>query len=182
MLPDTPELDSGEADTTLPSPQPRRRHEHVSIRHQADILVVPCHELDIHNHLSDFMKSLQGITIGLAPIYDTKCCVMRLSISSPTQVLVIAPISKDARFFGMTKQARNQARNEVKMLGLQNNPTIIKTAFRMDRLSAMLYLDHHITISHAKDLLSAGNGRRHTIEALMSVYCRVTFRSIKRQF
>ncbi|KAH9481598.1 ATP-dependent helicase upf1 [Psilocybe cubensis] len=180
MVQEASDLTSGEEYTTPPSPNLQDSanmaqflvKQKLSSEHDTEICVTSCHELDVHENLPKFMKSVQENTIGLAAAYDQKCRVLRLALSSPTEALVVTLVAKHDRWNGMRKQAKHQACIEAKTSALQcllNNPAIVKAALRMDKLAASIFLDHRMTIASAKDLLSAGDGPRHSLAALMSV-------------
>jgi regulator of nonsense transcripts 1 len=47
------------------------------------------------------------------------------------------------------------------------NPTIMKSAFEMDKIAAALNLDFGLDINNAKDLLSTVNASRDSLQAIM---------------
>ncbi|KAF7977493.1 hypothetical protein HWV62_3454 [Athelia sp. TMB] len=112
-----------------------------------------CHGQKI---LHAFINTIDDI-VGLAPVYGSRCVLTKLAMSSSTNGLIIRfPKSTEPNSGSLLLQDLVLCRS-----GIQ------KIAFRMDKLAASLFLDHHLLISRAVDLRSTSNADRDSLSAIL---------------
>ena len=124
------------------------------------------------NILGNFLSTSDDGVIGLAPVYGAKCCLTTLAFSTLSNVLVIRFSSAKPK--GKKKRKTNRTTSHLtpgrKLL--QDNiichPERQKFAFRMDRLSASIFLDLGLRISGGVNLLSSSKSTRQSLDALMN--------------
>jgi regulator of nonsense transcripts 1 len=124
--------------------------------------------------LGDFLSTAGDGVIGLAPVYGTKCSLTTLAFSTLSNVLLIRLSSAKPK--GKKKRKTNAATPHLtpgRMLLRDNilcHPERQKFAFRMDRLSASLFLDQNMRIGGGVDLLSSSSPKsaRRSLDAVMT--------------
>ncbi|KAG5646974.1 hypothetical protein DXG03_001697 [Asterophora parasitica] len=115
--------------------------------------------------LNSFLSTVLDDTVGLAPIYGSKCTLTTLSISSESKtILVRLTNSKETA-------AKKPGRLSVGRAVLQRLllSDLIKPGFQMDKLAAALFRDKGLRIKNGVDLLSIAKGSRLSPEALLFV-------------
>ncbi|KZP25209.1 P-loop containing nucleoside triphosphate hydrolase protein [Athelia psychrophila] len=117
------------------------------------------HQLTTQRHILEaFIDTVDGV-VGLAPIYGSGCVLTTLAMASSTSCLVIKFPKKPTKL--------NPGRILLQDLVLCQSD-IQKSAFRMDRLAVSLFLDRHIRITGAVDLLSTGIDDRNSLASILS--------------
>lgn len=123
------------------------------------IHVVTVHENAITQQILNCFSG--DSVIGLAPVYGAKCALVTIAISTLSHVLIV--------HFSSSKG--NRLRLTPGRILLRDNifchPECQKYAFRMDRLSASLFLDQNLRITGGVDLLSLSNNNRRSLNAVM---------------
>ncbi|KAF7970074.1 hypothetical protein HWV62_25050 [Athelia sp. TMB] len=108
--------------------------------------------------LQDFVDTIDDV-VGLAPVYGPGCVLSKLAMSSSTRGLIIQFPKKSTK--------SNPERRLIQDLVLCQSE-IQKAAFHMDKLAVSLFLDRHLRITHAIDILSAVKGDRGSLDAILS--------------
>ncbi|KAK7033222.1 regulator of nonsense transcripts 1 [Favolaschia claudopus] len=126
------------------------------------ISVTPCRlECLTRNVIDDFLVSVDGDTIGLAPGYGTHSVFSAIAFASSSQVLLVQ-LPKDK---GKAKRRGGSGRGKDLLQSLLISAST-KLAFQMDILATSLYSDLNIRICSAVDLLSISNSSRESFQAL----------------
>jgi hypothetical protein len=122
--------------------------------------------------LWNFLSTADAEVIGLAPVYGAKCVLSSLAFSTLSQVLVVRFSSAKPK--GKKKKKANKTTPHLtpgKSL-LQDNilchPDRQKYAFRMDKLSASLFLDLNLRMTRGIDLISSSGSGRKSVAAKMN--------------
>ena len=121
------------------------------------IPVIACHEQNLTLEvLSNFLKLGEAGHIGLAPVYDGKCCLSKLAMATDTQVLLVTLLPKAAT--SSRKSKKSPAR--IALESIFSHKGITFYAFKMDYVAGALYLDHGIRLQAGKHLLSVSNKKQ----------------------
>lgn len=115
----------------------------------------------------EFLATVVNNIVGLAPAYGSKCALIRLAISSPSNVLVVClsskrKMSRRSKKGGTASSGRHLLSQRI-LCGL----SLEKYAFKMDQLASALYSDLDARITSAIDLLSLSRRARDTFEAIL---------------
>lgn len=120
--------------------------------------------------LRNFLSTANDGFIGIAPVYGTKCVLTALAFSTLNDVLLVRLSSTKPK--GKKKRKNNAKGLTPAQTLLQDNilchPGRDKAAFRMDKLSASLFLDQNVRITRGVDLLSSSTAGRLSLEAIMN--------------
>ncbi|GLB40323.1 putative AAA domain containing protein [Lyophyllum shimeji] len=117
--------------------------------------------------VQSFWNTVTDGVIGMAPAYGSKCALTTLALSSKSNVLVIRiSVSKAGK---KTQNQGNRSPGRILLRELLLDQTIVKTAFKMDKLAAALYTDIGLFIANGVDLLSTGKDERQSLSTLMAV-------------
>lgn len=112
-----------------------------------------------------------GGVIGLAPVYSAKCTLVTLAFSTLLQCIIVRLSSHKGKKNKRTPNLKTPQYTRGRVL-LANNilchPERRKYAFRMERLSAALYLDQNMRITDGVDLLSTSKAGRRSLDAVMA--------------
>jgi regulator of nonsense transcripts 1 len=122
--------------------------------------------------LRNFLSTANDGFIGMAPVYGTKCALTALAFSTLNDVLLV-------RLSSTKPKGKKKPKNNARTPGLTPGQTLLrdnilchpgrdKAAFRMDRLSASLFLDQNVRITRGVDLLSSSNSGRRSLDAIMN--------------
>ncbi|KZP25208.1 hypothetical protein FIBSPDRAFT_734498 [Athelia psychrophila] len=123
------------------------------------VVAIQEHQLTTQRYILEaFLDTVDGV-VGLAPIYGAGCVLTTLAMASSTSCLVIIFPKKPTKL--------NPGRILLQDLVLCQSD-IQKSAFRMDKLAVSLFLDRHVQITGAVDLLSTSNDGRNSLSAILS--------------
>lgn len=120
--------------------------------------------------LGHFLATAVNGVIGLAPVYGAKCALQTVAFASLSQVLIIRFTSSEGK--KKKKHSTDSSHSTPARTFIQDNvlchPDWQKYAFRMDKLSSSLFLDHHMRITGGVDLLSLSKSSRRSFDAVMN--------------
>jgi len=119
--------------------------------------------------IDNFIRSVDGGAVGLAPTYGSKCALRTLAIASLSEVMIvkIGALKPSSR----TRHPKKRSSASLSQNHLRDKilccPGISSHAFRMDEVAGALFRDAGLRLNSAVDLLSASNGDRNALESLM---------------
>ena len=105
--------------------------------------------------LGTFLKTANG-HIGVAPVYDEKCCLSKLAMATACHVLLIT-------FSPNTATTLKKSKKTVVRLALESlfsHPDVTVYAFKMNYVAVALFLNHGIRLAAGKHLLSVSTRRQ----------------------
>lgn len=122
--------------------------------------------------LQQFLATAGNNTIGLAPVYGTKCRLTTVAFSTSSQCIIVRFLSSKGKKQKKKRIANSLMPHLVRGRDLLQNeilchPERRKYAFRMDKISASLYLDQNMRITDGTDLLSVSEEGRQSLAAVM---------------
>ena len=128
--------------------------QEIFLEQHPEILVESCNLGAIKSIFPAFLASAKDNIVGMASIQGRKKCITRFVLATTTRVLIIDQFSTQ--------------KNKDLLRKFLLDATIIKSAFKMDKLAAALHLDLLLHVNNAKDLLSVAKSGRHSLEAFMA--------------
>lgn len=120
--------------------------------------------------IDDFLRSVNGGAVGLAPTYGSKAALHTLAIASLSEVMIV-------KIGALKLPSRTRHPKKPSSASLSQNPLRDKVlcrpglstyAFRMDKIIGALFRDAGLLLNSAVDLLSVSSGDRNELESLMT--------------
>lgn len=134
--------------------------QNIFIDHHPLISLTICHEGVLNEELVDFLEITCG-HIGLAPVYDAKCRLLKLAMATATRVFLITLSPPTATSSKKTKKTFVR----TSLQRIFSNPDVTTYAFKMDYVAAALYLDYGMHLAAGKRLLS---GSRKQLDGILA--------------